>query len=177
MNCSIELVPLLKTKLVEIVPDLDESFLDLLLKLLSMVSLSNQRTYHGLTAAIVSNKFGLRNHILNKFDAPHTTAEVLKGSNFASDEVFGDLPRWFLYRFITPNAVNLTVKPKPISKSTSNTSNSIQAKINYPAAPQQTFKNQKTNIYTDSSVFRNAKQTPKGGGNFTGKTRGRGRGT
>ena len=52
LNNAIEFVPLLRTKLLKDNPDLDQSSLDLMYILVSMISLSNQRTYHGLTAAI-----------------------------------------------------------------------------------------------------------------------------
>ena len=128
---------------------------------------------------IVANKSGLRTYNLNKFDAPSSAEKVLKGLNFASDEVFGDLPRWFLDRFVAANGNNLTVKPKPIpaSKSSSNPSNSNQPKRNNSAASQQPYKNQKTNNYSDQSVFRKANQAPKGGGNSSGNSKGRGKGS
>ena len=93
LNCSLELFPMLKENLVQMLPESDarvDDFLDLLTKLLSMVSFSNQRAYHGIIAAMVANKYGMRNYMLNKFEAP-TTAEFLKSTNFTSDEVFGEI--------------------------------------------------------------------------------------
>ena len=94
LNCSLELFPMLKENLVQMLPESDarvDDFLDLLTMLLSMVSFSNQRAYHGIIAAMVANKYGMRNYMLNKFEAPPTTAEFLKSTNFTSDEVFGEI--------------------------------------------------------------------------------------
>ena len=65
------------------------------------------------------------------------------------------------------------VKPKPVSKSNTNTSNSGKRKI---PPQQQNVTNQRTNS-ADSSVFQNAKQYIKGGSKSYGKPRGRGRGS
>ena len=111
-----EFVTKLKSQLRVEHPEMDKSSLDFLLKLLSMISLSNQRSYHGQTAAIVANKSGLRNYVLNKFQVPASMAEVLRGKDFASEGVFGELPKWFLEKFSSANRNNLTCRPKPTGK-------------------------------------------------------------
>ena len=113
-----------------------------------MISLSNQRTFHGLTAAIVANKSGLRNHVLNKFQVPASMAEVLRGTDFASEGVFGELPKWFLEKFSSANRNNLTCRPKPTAKSSSSDP-SLQTKRNSSAASQQPYNKQNTNNYSD----------------------------
>ena len=156
-------------------PEMDKSSLDFLLKLLSMISLSNQRSYHGQTAAIVANKSGLRNYVLNKFQVPASTAEVLRGTDFAAEGVFGDLPRWFLAKFDSANGNNLTCRPKPTAKSLS-TDSSYQGKRNSSAASQQSYKKQKTTGNSNQGVFRLAKNNQRGGGSSAGNSRGKGKG-
>ena len=68
------------------------------------------------------------------------------------------------------------VKPKPVSKSNTNSNTSNSGKRIIPPPQQQNVTNQRTNS-ADSSVFQNAKQYIKGGSKSYGKPRGRGRGS
>ena len=141
-----------------------------------MVSFSNQRSYHGLIASIVANKFGMRNYVLNKFEANPHTADFLKRSNYTTDEVFGDFPRWYLERFVHSNGPSLMIKPKSVSKPNTNYYNANQTKRKILTPQSQSSSNQKNNS-SDTSVFQNAKQYNKGGGKPYGKPRGRYRGS
>ena len=52
-------IPLLNAELRGKFPDLDNSALEFLEILMCMVTLSNQRSYHGQIASIVANKAGM----------------------------------------------------------------------------------------------------------------------
>ena len=60
LGCALGFIPMLKSQLQVDHPDMDKSALDFFQKLLSMISLSNQRSYHGQIASIVANKSGMR---------------------------------------------------------------------------------------------------------------------
>ena len=180
LNCALEIIPKFKANLDEVLDETDtkvDDFLDLFKKLLSMVSFSNQRAYHGLIAAIVANKFGMRNYILNKFETNTHTSDFLRRSNYTTDDVFGEFPRWYLERFIHVNGASLMIKPKPVAKPNSNTKyNTNQGKRKTLTPQSQIPSNQKDNS-NDASVFHQAKQYNKGGGRPYGRSRGRGRGS
>ena len=112
-----------------------------------MISLSNQRSYHGQTAAIVANKSGLRNYVLSKSPVPASTAEVLRGTDFAAEGVFGELPSFFLEFCDSTNGKFLTCRPKPSVRSSSDSSLSIKRISS--AASQQSFKKLKLSSYSD----------------------------
>ena len=101
---------LLKAELRVKYPNMDNLALEYLEKLLAMVSLSNQRTYHGQIASIVANKAGMRNYVLNKFQVPAVMAKTLKGTDFAYEGVFGDLPESFLTKFSSVASNDLTCR-------------------------------------------------------------------
>ena len=105
---------------------------------MGLLSLSNQRSVHGQIAAFVANKSGLRKFVLNKFQLPATTAKVLRGTDFATEGVFGEIPSFFLDFRDSPNGKFLTCSPKLLSKSSSDSCLSI--KRFSPAAYQQPFK-------------------------------------
>ena len=66
LGCDLGFIPLLKVELRVKYPNMDNSALELLEKLLAMVSQSNQRSYHDKIASIVANKAGMRNYVLFK---------------------------------------------------------------------------------------------------------------
>ena len=145
LGCALGFIPLLNAELRGKFPDLDNSALEFLEKLLCLVSLSNQRSYHGQIASIVDNKAGMRNHVLNKFQVPAVTSKTLKGTDFACEGVFGDLPESFLTKFSSVTGNNLICRQKSnfYNKSLSSDSSS-QRKRSSPAASQQFNKKQKT---------------------------------
>ena len=61
LGCALGFIPMLNSELQVEYPDMDNAPLEFIQKLLSMVFLSNQRTYHGQIASIVANKAGMRN--------------------------------------------------------------------------------------------------------------------
>ena len=93
LGCALGFIPLLKTELRVKYPKMDNSALEFLEKLLAMVSLSNQRSYHGQIASIIANKTGMRNYVLFKFQVTAVTAKNLKGTDFASEGFF-----WGIFR-------------------------------------------------------------------------------
>ena len=93
LGCAFEIAIMLRAQLETDHPGIDKEYLDFLLKLLGLLSLSNQRSVHGQIAAFVANKYGLRKYVLNKLQVPATTARVLRGTDFATEGVFGEIPR------------------------------------------------------------------------------------
>ena len=81
---------MLKAQLQADYPGMDKYSLDFLLKLLSLISLSNQKSFHGQIAAFVANKSGLRKFVLSKFQVPATTVKVLRGTDLATERVWGN---------------------------------------------------------------------------------------
>ena len=144
LGCALGFIPLLNAELRGKFPDLDNSALEFLEKLLCLVSLSNQRSYHGQIASIVANKAGMRNYVFNKFQVPAVTSKTLKGTDFACEGVFGDLPESFLTKFSSVTGNNLICRQKSnfYNKSLSSDS-SYQGKRCSPAASQQYDNNKK----------------------------------
>ena len=70
--------------------------IDLMQDMWALSSFSNQRSIHWQTAAVSTNKAGLRRKMLNKFTVHPKTRQMLTYSSFTSDSVFGRLPAQFL---------------------------------------------------------------------------------
>ena len=167
LGCALGFIPLLNAELRGKFLDLDNSALEFLEKLLCLVSLSNQRSYHGQIASIVANKAGMRNHVLNKFQVPAVTSKTLKGTESFLTKLFS----------VTGNNLICRQKSNFYNKSLSSDS-SYQGKRCSPAASQQynNNKKQKTGVTSNQGVFSWATKNPKGGGSPYGKTRGKWKG-
>ena len=139
LGCALEIVPMLKAELQADYPGMDKSSLDFLLKLLSLISLSNQKSFHGQITAFVANKSGLRKFVLSKFQVPATMAEVLRGTDFAAEGIFGEIPKGFLDFCDSSNGNFLTCRPKP-SVTSSPSDSFLSIKRISPTAYQQPFK-------------------------------------
>ena len=113
---------------------------------------------------------------MNKFQVPASTAETLRGTDFACEGVFGDLPRSFLSKFDSANGNNLTCRQKSSTSKSLSSVSSYQGKRNSSAASQQNYKKQKTGGNANQGVFQWAKMSPKGGGPPAGNSRGKGKG-
>ena len=101
INSALAFIQVLKENLSAKFGNFNTSSLDFLEKLIALTSLSNQRGIHNQIAAFVSNKTGMRNHVLSKLQVPSKTAQMLRNSNFTCEGVLGDLPKFFLLNFST----------------------------------------------------------------------------
>ena len=134
-------------------------------------------------AALVANKMGMRNSVLNKFKVPANTSKTLRGANFSCEGVFGDLPGSFLDKFSTASGGSLTCKLKANNFYANNSGSSNYFANNFaydgkrtaPASGAQASKKQKTND-SSSWVFPKVSKNPRGGGNPSGRGKFRGRG-
>ena len=113
---------------------------------------------------------------------PHVTipavkAKTLKGTDFAYEGVFGDLPESFLTKFSSVVGNDLTCRQKSTYSNKSYSSDSSsRGKRSSPAASQQYNMKQKTGVNSNQGVFSWATNNPRGGGFPSGKTRGKGTG-
>ena len=85
----LKLVPLVKEELdptKDISPHFD------LVRVIRQAAQSNARAVQSTSASHVANIVHLRDHVLYKFDTPANTKEILRGSSFLSDKLFGPLP-------------------------------------------------------------------------------------
>lgn len=90
--------------------DVECPSLSLMEDLACFASFNNDRSTHTQIAALVNNKLSLRNTILKRFAAPPPTAKILRGLNFAGDQLFGPLPESFSARLQTVTGSSLVCK-------------------------------------------------------------------
>ena len=175
LSFALSFIPLLKNELSSNFEGIDLSAFDFLEKLLAITSLSNQRSYHNQIAALVSNKTGMRNFVLSKFQVPANTAKTLKGTNFACEGVFGDLPESFMSKFSTMAGSSLTCRPKGrpsfLTKPYASDSSGWRKRPSSSAA--QSSKKQRPN--SSERVFSWATKFSRGGGSSSRDLRNRGR--
>ena len=60
----------------------------------------------------------LRKEIFERVNpqVPASTTVVRRGTDFAAEGVFGNLPRWFLANFDSANEIKLTCRPIPTAE-------------------------------------------------------------
>ena len=93
------LFPLIKEELTSLLgKEVESPSLSLLEDLTCFASFNNDRSTHTQMAALVNNKLSLRDQVLRRFSAPPSTAQILRGLNFAGDQLFGPLPESFSAR-------------------------------------------------------------------------------
>ena len=80
-------------------------------------ALANARLGQSLTAAYVGNTVALRDHVLSSFVVPPQTCEVLRGSDFGTDGLFGPLPESFVALLATQNGQGLRCTKKTAASS------------------------------------------------------------
>ena len=84
--------------------------LDSVMQLLLLGAETNVRTEQQVVGALVANKVGLRDRVLNSFIMPTWTKNTLRGSNFLSDKLFGDLPESFKNLVLSENGKHLRAR-------------------------------------------------------------------
>ena len=175
LSFALSFIPILKEQLSANFEGMDLSVFDFLEKLLAMTSLSNQRSYHNQIAALVSNKAGMRNFVLSKFNMPANTAQSLRGLNFACEGVFGDLPESFMAKFSTVSGGSLTCRPKgrPSYLTKSYASESLGGRKRASSSSTQARKRQRPN--SSDQLFPWATKVSRGGGSSFRDSRFRGR--
>ena len=91
-------------------------------KLICQTTFSNERLIHSQSAGFVTNKLALRDFVLNKYKTPTSTFNILRGSDFTSDHLFGPIPESFKDTLKTHQGKNLTATKKYKSSKYANTS-------------------------------------------------------
>ena len=66
--------------------------LELLKEVMSLAAQTSLKTSHCISAAFVANRVALRESVLDKFVSHENSREVLRGSSFASKDLFGPIP-------------------------------------------------------------------------------------
>ena len=162
INSALAFFPVLKSNLSSKFSDFNTSSLDFLEKLIALTSLSNQRGVHNQIAAFVSNKIGMRNHVLSKLQVPSKTAQMLRHSNFTCEGTFGDLPEAFLSKFSTMAGGSLVCKPKYRGASTSAASYG-QARGQKEVVPLTNNPLSEGKLLDNSEIFPLPSRTPRMG--------------
>ena len=184
LSCALQFMPRLREEMLSTFGDFNTESMDFLEKLLGLISFSNQRGVHNNVAAFVSNKAGMRSHVLSRFQVPQVTAQMLKNSTFTCEGVFGELPQAFLNKFSSVTGSALVCRPK--SKNVSSAVSSGQGRgqkrggNQYGNQYNQSAKKGKASgAYNQQGVFPLALTTHRGGGatskSFRGKGTGRGK--
>ena len=174
-------MPRLKEELISTFGNFNTESMDFLEKLLALISFSNQRGVHNQIAAFVSNKSGMRNHVLSKLQVPPKTAQMLKNSTFTCEGVFGELPQAFLSKFssVTGTALVCRPKSKSVSSAAVSSGHGRGQKRGGTLYNQPAKRGKSTGAYNQQGVFPLALTTHRGGGatskSFRGKGRGRGK--
>ena len=112
LNFALDFIKVIDNEVKAVVPDFNVAGLTFLERMLSLTAMSNQRSYHQQVAGLVTNRLSLRKEVLTKFNVPAKTANMLVGSNFASEGLFGPLPESFISSFSSVSGNSLVVKPK-----------------------------------------------------------------
>ena len=91
----LHLVSMIKNELAPRSPDVDLTTLDLLGDVIRLAAQSNARGQASLVAAVTYNKVSLRDLVLDKFEAPAGSKNVLRGTSIVGPDLFGQLPESF----------------------------------------------------------------------------------
>ena len=136
--------------------EVDIPSLSLMEKLICHSIFSNDRAVHNQSAGFVINKLALRDSVLSKYQAPASTVNILRGSDFKCDNLFGPMPESFKESLNSHQGKNLTATKKGFS----NFKNSKASKR--PASYQRTnfnnFKRQKRSTFLHNNPFFRSKQ-------------------
>ena len=84
----------------------------LLEQLICQTTFSNERSVHNHSAGFLTNRLALRDLVLDKYKAPASTVNILRGSDFASDHLFGPMPESFKESLNSYQGKNLTATKK-----------------------------------------------------------------
>ena len=91
--------------------DTGETF-SLLGCVMGLAAQTSLRASQSVSAAFVANRVALRESVLDKFDGLQHTIEVLRGSPFASKDLFGPLPDSLLDKLSAANGDRFVLHPK-----------------------------------------------------------------
>ena len=109
--------------------------LDLLKEVMSLAAQTSLKTSQCISAAFVANRVALRESVLDRFVSHENSREVLRGSSFASKELFGPIPDCLKDKLSALNGERFMFK-KPTSQSGSSLPTKRRA-TGYTNAPKK----------------------------------------
>ena len=95
LDIAILLIPIVMKEISSVIPDCQFASLMILEKVIGFASFNNSRSVHNQIAAFVNNKAALRDLVLKAYKAPESTLDLLRGSDFAWNSLFGPMPESF----------------------------------------------------------------------------------
>ena len=95
LDIAILLIPIVMKEINSVIPDCQFASLMILEKVIGFASFNNSRSVHNQIAAFVNNKAALREMVLKTYKAPESTLDLLRGSDFAWNSLFGPMPESF----------------------------------------------------------------------------------
>ena len=119
--------------------------LELLKEVMSLAAQTSLKASHCVTAAFVANRVALRESVLDKFASHEDSREVLRGSSFASKDLFGPIPdslkdklsasngEWFMFttKASKPSGTSQTPKRRTTSSTSAAKRRKVAAHIAY----------------------------------------------
>ena len=85
---------------------------DLLKGVMGLTAQTSLKASQCFSAVFVANRVALRELVLDKFDSQSSSREALRGSSFASKELFGPLPDSLKTMLSAPNGERFMFTPK-----------------------------------------------------------------
>ena len=89
----------------------------LLKSVMGLAAQTSLKASQCINAAFVANRVALREMVLDKFDAHEYSRETLRGSSFASKDLFGPLPDSLKDKLSAQNGERFMFTPKPTQPS------------------------------------------------------------
>lgn len=130
--------------------------LDVLMRVVVLAAESNQRSGQAQIGSFIANKVALRDLILNKFSTPSISRNILRGSSFLSDKLFGNLPESYKTS-LKQSGNNLRCKTRYSNSVSSHTSN-------YTSTPRNLASSEKRSAYYQQSNSAKKSRSDKGKG-------------
>ena len=105
--------------------------LELLMRVVVLAAECNQRSGQAITGTFIANKLALRDYVFNKFVTPSVSRNILRGSNFLSDKLFGNLPESYKNSLKQATGTQLRCKAKTFTPTPSFSTSTISSPSSY----------------------------------------------
>ena len=115
IDMALDLFPKIMIELEALLGNLDDRelpSLELLYSLTCLIGNSSSRMAHLNSAAFVANRVEIRDSILKEFDTPQMTKNILRGSGFLGENIFGPLPESLKTALSSINAKEVMCRAK-----------------------------------------------------------------
>ena len=111
--------------------------LELLMRVVVLAAECNQRSGQAITGTFIANKLALRDYVFNKFVTPSVSRNILRGSNFLSDKLFGNLPESYKNSLKQATGTQLRCKTKTYTPTSSFSTSTISSPSNSSPAEKR----------------------------------------